>query len=81
MWLAAKYPEKVRSLSLHSAWPRTDRFLKTVVEGWQIIAKSLDSVPEMTPPRVVVLFTVMTSLAKDSGRAPDMVSEPVPPDT
>jgi pimeloyl-ACP methyl ester carboxylesterase len=48
MWLAAKYPERVKSLSLHSAWPRTDSFLKTVVEGWQVMAKALGSVPEMT---------------------------------
>ncbi|MBV9272559.1 MAG: alpha/beta fold hydrolase [Verrucomicrobia bacterium] len=48
MWLAAKYPERVTSLSLHSAWANTDPFLKTVVEGWQVTAKALDSVPEMT---------------------------------
>ena len=47
MWLAAKYPDKVKSLSLHSAWPKTDPFLKTVVEGWQVMAKALGSVPEM----------------------------------
>ncbi len=47
MWLAAKYPAKVKTLSLHSSWPRTDPFLKTVVEGWQAIAKGLGSVPEM----------------------------------
>jgi pimeloyl-ACP methyl ester carboxylesterase len=47
MWLAAKYPDKVKSLSLHSAWPKTDTFIKTVVEGWQVTAKALDSVPEM----------------------------------
>ncbi len=47
MWLAAKYPEQVKSLSLHSAWPKTDPFLKTVVEGWQVAAKALGSVPEM----------------------------------
>jgi pimeloyl-ACP methyl ester carboxylesterase len=47
MWLAAKYPEKVTSLSLHSAWTKTDPFLKTVAEGWQVTAKALDSVPEM----------------------------------
>jgi pimeloyl-ACP methyl ester carboxylesterase len=33
MWLAAKYPDKVKTLSLHSAWPKTDPFLKTIVEG------------------------------------------------
>jgi pimeloyl-ACP methyl ester carboxylesterase len=47
MWLAAKYPERVKSLSLHSAWPKTDPFLKTVVEGWQVMAKALGNVGEM----------------------------------
>ena len=47
MWLAAKHADKVKSLSLHSGWPRTDPFLKTVVEGWQLTAKALGSVPEM----------------------------------
>ena len=47
MWLAAKHPDKVQTLSLHSAWPKTDPFLKTVVEGWQVMAKALESVPEM----------------------------------
>ena len=47
MHLAARHPEKVRSLSLHSSWPKTDLFLKTAVEGWQVIAKGLGSVPEM----------------------------------
>ena len=47
IWLAAKYPDCVKSLSLHSAWPRSDAYLKTVVQGWQVIAKAIDSVPEM----------------------------------
>jgi pimeloyl-ACP methyl ester carboxylesterase len=47
MWLAAKYPDKVKSLSLHSGWTKTDPFLKTVVEGWQVMAKALGSVAEM----------------------------------
>jgi pimeloyl-ACP methyl ester carboxylesterase len=47
MWLAAKYPDKVKSLSLHSAWAKTDPFGKTVVQGWQVMAKALGSVPEM----------------------------------
>ncbi len=47
MWLAAKYPHKVKSLSLHSGWTKTDPFLKTVVEGWQVMAKGLGSVTEM----------------------------------
>jgi pimeloyl-ACP methyl ester carboxylesterase len=47
MWLAAKYPDKVQSLSIHSGWTKTDPFIKTVVEGWQLTAKALGSVPEM----------------------------------
>ena len=47
MWLAAKYPARVKSLSLHSAWPRTDAFLKAVVEGWQVMARASVSVAEM----------------------------------
>ncbi len=47
MWLAAKHPDKVHSLSLHSGWPKTDPFIKTIVEGWQLAAKALESVPEM----------------------------------
>jgi len=47
MWLAAKYPEKVQSLSLHSPWHKTDAYCKAVVDGWQIMARALNSVPEM----------------------------------
>lgn len=47
MWLAAKYPGKVQSLSLHSGWPKSDPFIKTLVEGWQVVARALGSVPEM----------------------------------
>ncbi len=47
LWLASKYPERVKTLSLHSCWPKTDPFLKVLVEGWRSIAKGLDSVPEM----------------------------------
>lgn len=46
MWLAAKYPDKVKSLSLHSGWTKTDPFIKTVLEAWQVMAKALGSVPE-----------------------------------
>src|SRR6266508_4745618 len=47
MWLAAKHPQKVKTLSLHSAWPKTDPFLRTVVESFQVMAKGLGSVTEM----------------------------------
>ncbi len=53
MWLAAKYPDTVASLSLHSAWPKTDPFLKAVAESFQVVAKALDSVPEMV---ILALF-------------------------
>jgi 3-oxoadipate enol-lactonase len=45
--LAAKHPERVKSLSLHSAWHASDPFLRSVVETWRIMAKGLDSVTEM----------------------------------
>lgn len=47
MWVAAKHPERVQSLSLHSCWTKTDPFLKCVVESWQVMAKALGSVREM----------------------------------
>jgi 3-oxoadipate enol-lactonase len=47
LWLAAKYPDKVQSLSVHSGWPKTDPFIKTVVESWQVLAQLFNSVPEM----------------------------------
>jgi len=53
MWLAAKYPETVTSLSLHSGWAKTDPFLKAVIESFQVAAKALQSVPEMV---VLALF-------------------------
>jgi 3-oxoadipate enol-lactonase len=46
-WLAAKHPERVKTLQLHSAWDASDPFLKAVVQGWQVIAQGLGSVPEM----------------------------------
>jgi pimeloyl-ACP methyl ester carboxylesterase len=47
MWLAAKHPSLVKSLSLHSAWTATDPYLRVVVEGWRTMAKALDSTTEM----------------------------------
>jgi 3-oxoadipate enol-lactonase len=47
LWLGGKYPQRVKSLSLHSCWPKSDAFLKTVVGGWQSTAKGLNSVTEM----------------------------------
>ena len=47
MWLASKHPDKVQSLSLHSAWPKTDPFAKAVLEGWQATANALGNVAEL----------------------------------
>jgi pimeloyl-ACP methyl ester carboxylesterase len=47
MWLAAKYPDKVISLSVHGAWPKTDAFVRAVVENWKLMAKAYDDMPEM----------------------------------
>jgi 3-oxoadipate enol-lactonase len=47
MWLAAKHPGMVKSLSLHSAWDKTDPFLTSVVECWRSMAQGLGDVTEM----------------------------------
>jgi pimeloyl-ACP methyl ester carboxylesterase len=46
MWLAAKHPQRVKTLSLHSAWPASDPYLRVVVQGWQVMAQALASVTE-----------------------------------
>ena len=47
MWLAAKNPSLVKSLSLHSGWTATDPYLRVVVQGWRTMAKALDSTTDM----------------------------------
>jgi len=47
MWLAAKHPERITSLSLHSAWDKTDPYLAAVVRTWRTMAKELESVTDM----------------------------------
>jgi 3-oxoadipate enol-lactonase len=46
-WLAARHPERVKTLQLHSAWDKTDPFLEVIVRDWQVIAQGLGSVAEM----------------------------------
>ena len=46
MWLAAKYPQRVKSLSLHSGWHKTDSYMQTVVGSWQALARALNSMHE-----------------------------------
>ena len=47
IWLASKYPDKVLSLGLHSAWPKTDAFSRTVLEGWQKAARGMQNMPDV----------------------------------
>src|SRR5918911_2243516 len=47
MHLAARHPERVRSLSLHSAWNATDLYLKTIIELWRTVASTLPSVADV----------------------------------
>jgi len=47
MWLAAKHPSLVRSLSLHSCWTATDPYLRVVVQSWQTMAKALGNTTDM----------------------------------
>jgi pimeloyl-ACP methyl ester carboxylesterase len=45
--LAARHPERVRSLSLHSGWDRTDAYLRIVVEQWRTLAPLLPTVADV----------------------------------
>jgi pimeloyl-ACP methyl ester carboxylesterase len=73
MWLAAKHPEKVKSLSLHGAWTKTDAYIDTVVKSWQVMAKGFGNVPDLvingifpwcfTPEFYAAKFDVIQSLA------------------
>ncbi len=47
MHLAARYPARVKSLSLHSAWDKTDPYLAAVVGGWRVMAGALGSVTDL----------------------------------
>ena len=47
MWMGAKYPENVKTLSLHSGWARTDAYMKVVIEGFRVMVKAMGSVSEM----------------------------------
>ena len=56
-----------RSLSLHSCWPKTDPFLKAVVEGWQTIAKGLGSVTGDDHPGHLPLVLHARALRRQAG--------------
>ena len=45
--LAARHPDRVRSLSLHSGWHTSDAYLKSVVEQWRTMASALPAVADV----------------------------------
>jgi 3-oxoadipate enol-lactonase len=47
MHLAARHPERVRSLSLHGPWHASDDYLKIVIEQWRTLARSLPTVADV----------------------------------
>jgi pimeloyl-ACP methyl ester carboxylesterase len=47
IWLAGKYPQRVKTLGLHSAWAKSDAFLRTVAEGWRTMARGLGTMPDV----------------------------------
>jgi 3-oxoadipate enol-lactonase len=47
MHLAARHPDRVRSLSLHSGWHRTDAYVSTVVDLWRTLAPLLPSIADV----------------------------------
>jgi len=44
--LAARHPERVRSLTLNSAWDTSDPFLTVCVENWRALARGLPTVAD-----------------------------------
>src|SRR3954469_8219411 len=47
MHLAARHPERVRSLSLHSAWDASDAYLRTMLSLWRTVAPALPTVADV----------------------------------
>ena len=39
--LAARHPDRVRSLSLHSGWHVTDDYIRAIVAQWRTLATTL----------------------------------------
>lgn len=44
--LAARHPARVRSLTLNSAWDRTDAFLRVCLDNWRALAQALPTVAD-----------------------------------
>ena len=47
MHLAARHPDRVRSLSLHSGWNASDAYLRSVVEQWRALSAVLPTVADV----------------------------------
>jgi pimeloyl-ACP methyl ester carboxylesterase len=45
--LAARHPDRVRSLSLHSGWDTSDDYLRIVLEQWRTMAPALPTVADV----------------------------------
>src|SRR5689334_18355610 len=45
--LAARHPNLVASLSLHSGWDRSDAYLRAVLEMWRTFARHLPTVADV----------------------------------
>lgn len=46
-YLAARHPDRIRSLSLHSAWDRTDAYLCVILELWRAAAGALPTIADV----------------------------------
>jgi pimeloyl-ACP methyl ester carboxylesterase len=42
--LASRFPDKIKSLSLHGGWVKTDQHLASLVNTWKIVANSIGNV-------------------------------------
>ena len=70
MHLAARHPERVRSLSLHSAWDRSDAFLRAVVEMWRALAGALPTVADAVIARDLPVLLHARDVRRAAGVRP-----------
>jgi pimeloyl-ACP methyl ester carboxylesterase len=85
LWLAAKQPDRVKSLSVHSTWGKADPYLETVVKSWQVMAKGFGNVADLviegvfpwcfTPELYATNFDLIQSLAAFIRSRPPMSIE------
>ncbi len=47
MQFAARHPDRVRTLALHSAWPATDAFMRACMDSWRGQARALPTIPDL----------------------------------